>query len=109
MKLNQYILYFLYGGILVSLSKYLSTKVNIMYVPLVAGIPIGLLFSKLLETREQQYNYFIGYLIHTAVIVFISVFILFMLRNTNQDFDICISIGILLWIVLSISIINYNK
>ena len=105
--MSEYIKSFLYGGIFIALIKYFSTKVSDKYAGALAAIPIGLLATFFLQNDNKKKVYYTGYLISVFVLFIVSlVMFLSTIYFINTKVNIITSIGILLWIILSMYAIN---
>ena len=105
--MTEYVKSFLYGGILITLIKYFSTKISIKYAGVVAAIPIGLLATFFLNNDNQRKTYYVGYLVSVFVLFVITLLVfLSTIYFINTHVNIITVFGILFWIILSMYAIN---
>lgn len=93
---------FLLGGGIIAGAKYLSTKVDPAYAPLLSGAPTGIITTFFLLNQKDQNEYYRGYIVTSAVLT-IAVFaiyfgtVYFKGISTNK----IASFGLVIWAVLA--------
>ena len=100
--MSEYIKSFLYGGLFITIIKYLS-KFTGKYAGIFAALPIGLLASFFLNNDNNKKSYYIGYL--TSIFILFIVTLLIFLSSIyfiNTQVNIISFFGLILWIIFSI-------
>lgn len=103
----EYIKSFLYGGLFITIIKYLSELSNTKYAGVFAALPIGLLASFFLDNDNIKKTYYIGYF--TSVFILCIVTLLIFLSSIyfiNTQVNIISMFGLILWIMLSMYAVN---
>ena len=106
----EFIKPFFIGGGVVAGAKFLSTKIDPAYAPLLAETPTGILATFFLNNELEKKKYYTGYLVTDSVVPFSTlVIVLGFTFLKNYPINYLTSLGYLVWLILSFSIITYIK
>ena len=105
---RDYILSFLFGGILVSGIRFLANNVNPMYAAIIAAFPIGLISSYFIMTQPLLKAYITSYL-KNVVVLFISSLVFYYLLNLNYSSNASLAITLIIWIMLNIALLYLER
>ena len=101
---RDYILSFLFGGILVSGIRFLANTVDPMYAAIIAAFPIGLISSYFIMTHALLKEYVTAY-IKNIVILFVVALVFYQLLNLNYSSNTSLAITLVIWLVLNIALL----
>ena len=95
----KYIKTFLFGGILFSLIKYLSSVADPKYSAIIAAFPIGLISSVLMTNKKQLISYINGYEKSIFILLIIAVVYKTMIYS-EYSFKISLMTSLIIWLLL---------
>jgi len=98
----EFIKPFLLGGGIIAGAKYLSTKVDPAYAPLLSGAPTGIITTFFLLNQKVQNEYYRGYIV-TSTILTIAVISIYLgtvyLKSVSTN--VVAVFGLIIWAVLA--------
>ena len=103
----EYFFIFLFGGILMTLIKYLSENVDPDYAGIVAAFPVAII-STLFIQRNKLSSYLISY-IRSIFILFLSgiIYYSFIIHNYAKHYSLFSTLFI--WLAMNIIYLSYFK
>ena len=108
MSILNYVYSFIFGGLLVSIIKYLANTVSPVYAAVVASVPIGLVSSYVIKEKNTLYKYLNAY-IKSLVVLFLSGVLNIILINYDFSNNIALGLSLLAWLIMSIIKVLLNK
>lgn len=101
----MYLLYFVIGGLLFTLIKYLSLNIkDTKYASTIAAFPIGLL-TIILVSNNKSLSYSKNYCINLIVLFITALINYFMLHHFNKIISLIISI--IFWLIINLIFIKF--
>tara|TARA_B100001287_G_C22628570_1_gene503872 strand:+ start:718 stop:1053 length:336 start_codon:yes stop_codon:yes gene_type:complete len=107
-ELTDLIQTFIMGGLLVSGIKYVSYHMGPEYAAIFAAFPIGLISSYLMKNEKQVERYLKSYM-KTISSLLIVCMVYFRLLKKKFSVDMSLGISMVLWLLLNLLIIFFNK
>jgi hypothetical protein len=103
--LSELVKPFLVGGTVIAGSKLLASYSTPAVASLLGGLPTGILTAFFLADSKKT-NYFDGYRFHSFVLWLATVFIYYMLANTQYNREVVLFGGFAIWAVISYVVLS---
>lgn len=105
----DYLSTFFYSGLLMAGVKYVSTKLDSSFAPIVSGLPLGIIGGFFINGNEKKHSYYEGYT-YSSCILAMCVFAIYILSIAFTDISVNIIsiIGLFMWFIISLIFIKMN-
>lgn len=105
MLVGELIKPFLIGGTVIAGSKLLAHYTTPAVASLLGGLPTGIITATFLADKNKA-DYFDGYRFHSFILWLSTIFIYYMLADTNYNRDYILAGGLVAWAVISYIILT---
>jgi len=106
----EYLKAFLLGGTIIASAKLISTYVDPVYAPLVAGMPTGMVASFFLQSDKVKRRFYGGYMIADLVVALAVAGVFAMTKMFPAvHINVITIVGYLFWLILTLVSITYLK